>query len=273
VVRTVADKGALSQTGESSSGVERALDVLRCFGRSRQATLGVTEIADELGLSKAVVHRTLSAFRSREFLEIEQGTHRYRLGPEIVLLGLRYLDQVDVRSLGRETLTDLVAATNETATLSVRVGWTRVYLDQVTPNRDVKMIVQLGEPFSLHAGASSKALLAFLPADDQEEYLTSGSLSPVTPYTITDPDQLRKELEHIRAAGFASSFSERDPSAGSVAAPVFGHEGTPVGVISVSGPVERFRDEAQSASRLLLAAVHDLSRRLGYRGSAPASPA
>jgi len=259
--------GASIQTSESSSGVERALDVLRCFGRSGQITLGVTEIADELGLSKAVVHRTLSAFRSRGFLEIEESTHRYRLGPEIVLLGLRYLDQIDVRSLGRQTLNDLVAATNETATLSVRMAWTRVYIDQVTPNRDVKMVVQLGEPFPLHAGASSKALLAFLPAGDQEEYLSAESLSAMTPHTITDPARLREELEGIRAAGFAVSFSERDASAGSVAAPVFGHEGAPLGVISVSGPVERFRAEAQAASQALLAAVHELSRRLGYRGN------
>lgn len=262
----MAGRGASGQTGESSSGVERALDVLRCFGRAGQATLGVTEIADELGLSKAVVHRTLSAFRSRGFLEIEESTHRYRLGPELLLLGLRHLDQIDVRSLGRQTLADLVAATDETATLSVRVGWTRVYLDQVTPNRDVKMVVQLGEPFPLHAGASSKALLAFLPAAEQEEYLALHSLSPVTPHTITDPDRLRKELDSIRATGYAVSFSERDASASSVAAPVFGHEGAPVGVISVCGPVERFRAEVESASLELLAAVHQLSRRLGYQG-------
>jgi IclR family transcriptional regulator, acetate operon repressor len=262
----MAGKVASGQGGESSSGIERALDVLRCFDRAGQETLGVTEIADEVGLSKAVVHRTLSAFRSRGFLDMEESTHRYRLGPEILKLGLRYLDRIDVRSLARQTLADLVAATDETATLSVRVGWTRVYIDQVTPNRDVKMVVQLGEQFPLHAGASSKALLAFLPEPEQEEYLAHRSLSAVTSHTITDPDQLRKELDAIRAAGFAMSFSERDASAGSVAAPVFGHEAVPVGVISVSGPVERFRAEARSASQALLAAARDLSRRLGDRG-------
>ncbi len=128
------------------------------------------------------------------------------------------------------------------------------------------MVVQLGEPFPLHAGASSKALLAFLPASEQEEYLAQDSLSPMTSHTITDPARLRKELAAIRAAGFAMSFSERDASAGSVAAPVFGHEGIPVGVISVSGPVERFQAEAESASQVLLAAARHLSRRLGDRG-------
>jgi DNA-binding IclR family transcriptional regulator len=54
-----------------------------------------------------------------------------------------------------------------------------------------------------------------------------------------------------------------------VAAPVFGHEGTPVGVISVSGPAGWFRAEVQTAVAALLAGVGELSRRLGYRGPAP----
>jgi DNA-binding IclR family transcriptional regulator len=147
----------------------------------------------------------------------------------------------------------------------VRVGSTRVYIDQVTPNRDVKMVVRLGWPFPLHAGASSKALLAFLPEDQRRAYLETHHLVALTPHTITDPDRLRKELEAIRSSGFAVSFGERDASAGSVAAPVFGHEGTPIGVISVSGPLERFSAEAEQASRVLVDAARGLSQRLGYR--------
>jgi DNA-binding IclR family transcriptional regulator len=250
-------------------GVERALDVLSLFGRSEQATLGVTEIADALRLSKSVVHRTLAACCSRGFLEFDDGTHRYRLGPEILVLGLGYLDRVDVRGLGHATLTRLVDETGETATMSVRVGWTRVYIDQVTPNRDVKMVVSLGQPFPLHAGASSKALLAFLSDAEQQEYLATADLSAMTPHTITDAGRLREELTTIRGDGFAVSFSERDSGAGSVAAPVFGHEGTPVGIISVSGPIERFTAEVEPASRALLAAAGGLSLRLGYRGRQP----
>jgi IclR family acetate operon transcriptional repressor len=264
--KMVTSKSASVRAEERVVGVERALDVLSFFGRSEQATLGVTEIAAELGLSKSVVHRTLAACRSRGFLEFDEGSRRYRLGPEILVLGLSCLDRVDVRSLGHETLADLVAQTGETATLSVRVGWTRVYIDQVTPNRDIKMVVRLGRPFPLHAGASSKALLAFLSDGEQEEYLATGDLSAVTPHTIVDPERLRKELQAIRADGFAVSFSERDSSAGSVAAPVFGHDGSPQGVISVSGPVDRFSSEVDQASRALLDATRELSHRLGYRG-------
>lgn len=257
--------------GESASGVERALDILSTFARSEQATLGVTEIAGELGLSKGVVHRVLSACCSKGFLELDSSTHRYRLGPKILVLGLSCLDRVDVRTLGRQTLNSLVAATGETATLSVRVGWTRVYLDQVTPNRDVKMVVRLGRPFPLHAGASSKTMLAFLPEEEQEEYLAKHHLPTLTPHTITDPDRLRKELQAIRTNGYAASFGERDVSAGSVAAPVLGHDGTLACVISVSGPVERFSAEVELASRSLLNAAHDFSQRLGNRDLPAAS--
>jgi DNA-binding IclR family transcriptional regulator len=255
-----------SKKGESASGIERALDVLTLFTRPETPTLGVTEIADTLAVSKAVVHRQLSAFRSRGFVELDPVTHRYRLGPEILFLGLSYLDQIDVRSLGHETLVQLVAATNETATMSVRVGWNRVYVDQVTPQREVRMSVQLGRTFPLHAGASSKAMLAFLPAAEREEYLSDQHLSSLTARTITDIARLRKELAVIAERGFAMSFGERDASAGSVAAPVFGHDGDMAGVISVSGPVERFSAEVEKSSDLLLSAARRLSQRLGYRG-------
>jgi DNA-binding IclR family transcriptional regulator len=63
------------------------------------------------------------------------------------------------------------------------------------------------------------------------------------------------------------SFGERDASAGSVAAPVFDHNGHPVGVLSVSGPVERFSAEVAQSSSALLQATRQLSRRLGYRAT------
>src|ERR1700678_3361821 len=93
------------------NGIERALDVLVLFSNSDSPTLGVTEIAAELALSKAVVHRLLTPFRARGFVEIEPETHRYRLGAEIGILGLSYLDRIDLGSPGPEGRGRLVALT------------------------------------------------------------------------------------------------------------------------------------------------------------------
>ena len=250
---------------QSVQGIDRALDVLSLFVEADSHTLGVTEIAQSLGLSKAVVHRILSTFRAKEFVEIDETTHRYRLGPKILMLGLSQINRLDFRIVAREAMSELVKATNETATLSIRVGWDRVYIDQITPERDVKMVVQIGRPFPLHTGASSKALLAFLSEAEQEEYIGSRELVAMTAHSITDRDQLRVELKRIRSKGHAVSFGERDDSAGSVAAPIFGLDARLLGVISISGPAERFRDEVDEAAATLLSATRSVSARMGHR--------
>lgn len=249
------------------AGVERALDVLQLFTERGVTELGVTEIADRLALSKAVVHRILASFRVKGFVAVDDDSHRYRLGPAVLTLGLAYLDQLDVHELARNTMRELAQRTNETSTLSVRVGWRRVYVDQATPDRDIKMVVQLGGAHPLHAGASSKALLAFLPDDERETYLTTQRLQAITEHTITDPAVLAAQLDEIRRRGYATSNGERQLGASSVAAPVLDRHRRPLAVISVSGPEDRFRPSADRHAGTLLEATTTLSAALGYHAA------
>ena len=257
----------MAEQPQTILAIERATDVLALFADSEEDTLGVTEIAQALGLSKAVVYRILSSFRAKGFVELDEITRRYSLGERTLHLGLAYMNRLDVPTIARPQLERLSRETDETATLSLRTGWMRVYVDQVTPERDVKMVVQLGLQVPLHAGASSKAFLAFLDPQEQEDYLAR-PLDRLTKITVTNARALRKELTEIRERGYASSFGERMEGAGSVAAPILGRDGRPAAVISVCGPVERFRPEAGDAAKLLLESTGRLSRQLGYRGRA-----
>lgn len=250
---------------QTIAGVERALDVLLLFGRPGAATLGVTEVAEELELSKAVVHRILTTLRAKGFVELDEATHRYGLGHGALTLGLSFLSRLDVQDLAREALRELSARTRETATLSVRAGWHRVYVDQVTPDRDIKMVVQLGSQHPLHAGASSKALLAFLSDELREAWFERGALERVTASTTTSKRRLRAELDEIRERGWAASLGERQEGAGSVAAPIRRHDGSVAGVVSVCGPLERFGDEVEACAAQLLEVTGEVSRRLGWR--------
>ena len=247
--------------------IERAADVLTHFTQSDRPNLGVTEIANALGLSKAVVHRVLITLVAKGFVEVDEDSRRYRLGPMALALGAHYVDRIDTRTLAMPRLRDLSERTNETATLSIRYGWERMYVDQVTPDREVKMTVALGRRFPLHAGSSSKAFLAFLTVDDQERYFAASPMQPMTDRTITDVAELQRELEHIRERGYAVSFGERQAGAGSVAAPLLNHRGEPMAAVSVCGPLERFSDDVERTAKLLLTATTELSRQLGYRAN------
>lgn len=255
-------------SGQTIATVERAADVLALFARAESPTLGVTEIANALALSKAAVHRILASLRSRDLVDFDAQSRRYRLGSMALSLGLAYLSRVDVRYFAQAELAELSKVTGETATLSVRNGFQRIYIDQVRPQREIVMSVQIGVPYPLHAGSSSKAFLAFMPDEEVDRYL-SGPLEKLTNKTITSAASLRRELARIRTRGYATSVGERQVGAASVAAPIFDHEGRVAAVVSVCGPAERFEAEVNDVVPELLAATSRVSARMGY--SPPAS--
>ncbi|GAB3976525.1 IclR family transcriptional regulator [Actinoallomurus acanthiterrae] len=249
--------------GGGTEAAARVADVLLLF-ISGPDSLGVSTISRELGLAKAVVHRILTSLASREMVIADEATRGYRLGPAAAALGARALRDSDLRSAARPVLRRLREETGETSTLSQLVGDSRVYLDQFASPHEIKMLVEIGRAFPLHAGSSSKAILAHLPEARREAILRDG-LAPLTSQTIRDADRLRTALAEIVRDGVAVSRGERRPDAGSVAAPVFDVDGVR-GSISLCGPIDRFGpDDVATYAPLVRAAAEEISQALGGR--------
>lgn len=251
------------RAGHTVAAIERAADILLHFAQVRSPDLGITDIANDLNLPKAAVHRVLASLRSRELIQLDEHSRRYSLGPATLALGLSALSRVDVRKLALPEMAILTQRTNETSTLSIRVGNERIYLDQITPPREVIMSVSIGVRYPLHAGASSKAFLAFLEPAEIEAYLAE-PLAALTDATQTSKRKLMAELKKIRENGWAESSGERQAGAASVAAPVLDHHGAPVAVLSVCGPSNRFSAHRDSCVEYLIESTKRLSRQLGY---------
>jgi DNA-binding IclR family transcriptional regulator len=246
----------------------RVADVLLLFTDGPES-LGVSAIARRLGLSKAVVHRILRTLTDRGLLATDPASRGYRLGPAAAALGARALRDSTLRTVAMPVLRELQRATGETTTVSARVPAGRVYLDQVESSREIKMTVEVGRRFPLHAGSSSTCILAFLPPEEQDAVL-SGELGAMTSRTVTDVAALRARLAEIRAHGYAHSVGERQSGAASVAAPVFGFDGSVLGAVSVCGPADRVDDAARERFVPLLCEATDrISRALGWRGGLP----
>jgi IclR family transcriptional regulator, acetate operon repressor len=256
---------AAKQPKQFMTTIERALSVLDLMTTTDRDDLGVTEISRELRLSKAVIHRVLVTLVARDYLQVDPVSRRYRLGPMALVLGSTYLAGLDLRTLALPRLKELSDLTGETATLSIRNDWSRIYVAQVVPDREIKMSVVVGKAFPLHAGSSSKAFLAFLPPEEQERYLAERELTALTDRTIVDPEQLRSELAAVRARGYAVSLEERQSGAASIAAPILDQHDRPIGALSVCGPVERFRDQLDIVPPFLLKACSELSHLFGNR--------
>lgn len=271
--RTITVRTTMTTTPEidgddsrSRSGLGRALAVINIISEQAPQTLGVSTIARELGLPKAVAHRILKELVTDGFLTFSEETKRYRLGPGALAVGLAALRALDVPDIARRYMMRLVRTTGETATLSLRQGWSRVYIDQVLSPHEVRMSVSLGTSHPLHSGSSSKAILAALSDAEIEEYLTHRPLEQVTAGTITSVDELWSEIARIREHGFAVSLGERQAGAGSVAAAVLYPTGQVFGSISLCGPRDRFTREAcESHGGLVAEAAADISAEFGGR--------
>ena len=253
----------------------RVADVLLAVS-SHQEPIGVTELARILGLSKAVVHRILQSLESRALLSFDGSARTYEIGPAAVVLGSRALRDQELRRVALPVLRQLQVATGETTTVSALVGTSRIYLDQVVSQRELKMMVEVGRPFPLHAGASSKAILAFVSPDLREQVLAQ-ALSDLTPQTITSRAALEDDLLVVRQRGVAVSRGERQHGAGSIAAPVRDGHGDVVGSLSICGPINRFttavlRQYAPLVRRSADEVSHLLARRMNGGGADGATP-
>lgn len=246
----------------------RVADVLLTFIDGPEA-IGVSAIARRLDLSKAVVHRTLQSLVDRQLVAYESRSRAYKLGPASAALGARALRESDLRTVAMPVLRELQHLTGETTTVSALVPGGRVYLDQIESAQEIKMTVEVGRRYPLHAGASSRSILAFLPLDERAEVI-DGALQARTSETLTDRDRLVASLDEVRRVGYAYSDGERQADAGSVAAPIFGFDGSVRGSISVCGPRARVDDEARARFiPPLLESADTISRALGWHGGLP----
>ncbi|MFT4028868.1 MAG: IclR family transcriptional regulator [Protaetiibacter sp.] len=242
----------------------RVADVLIALGAASPAPVGVSQLARELRISKAVVHRILQSLASRELVSLDATTGGYRLGPGAAGLGARALADLDLRTVALPVLRELQTASAETVTVSALANSSRIYLDQIVSMNRIRMEVELGRPYALHIGASGKAILAFASEDLQHAVI--GALPEDA------ARDLETQLKAARETGVVVSYGERLDGAASIASPVIGPLGAVVGSLSVCGPITRFDDETLQRLRpLVRAAAATVSERLAARR--PTTPA
>jgi len=197
-------------------------------------------------LPKSTLHRFLVSLESYGILRRDSGDKRWRLGYRLFIWGSLAAKSTGLRHIARPIMRDLVAATGETAILTVYHGQEVTCIDKVETSRSVRMTLQAGTRRSPHAGASSKVLMAYLPEKEIQAIIRDKGLPKLCTYTITDPDELVAELARIRERGYAVSHEETDLGAWGIATPIRdrkGDKGDVVAAIGIAGPGSRFTNQ------------------------------
>jgi DNA-binding IclR family transcriptional regulator len=249
--------------GRPVASVARALKLLDELGATPDG-LGVNELARRIGVNASTASRLLSTLETGGVVERATEGGPYRLGLRLVALADGVLARLDVRDLARPRLRSLVAATGETATLSVPGSAEAVTVDFVAAESSVVSVARLGRPSVGHATAAGKVVLAFGTGAGAAAVAGATELARFTERTIVDPAALAAEVDAVRSRGWAEAAGEREPDLNALAAPVFGRSGELAAVLGLQGPAARLT-VARRAEVLpaLLDAAEGLQRALG----------
>lgn len=223
----------------------------------------VTDIANDLEISKASAHHHLTTLLDEEFV-VRDGDE-YRLGLKFYDYGMRVKNEVPLCGATASSLEQLAEQTGEMAWLLVEEhGWA-VSVEKAVGQNAVQTLGRLGKRMYLHYHAGGKAILANLPRERRREIVERHGLPQLTEDTITDVDELERHLETVRERGYALHDSEAVVGARAVGAPIM-IEGEVEGSVAITGPENHMPDErfTEELPGLVMGTANEIGLRFAY---------
>ena len=176
-----------------SKSLQKALRILLYMGE-HSPEAGVTELASELGLTKATVHRLLNTMERFDLIERNVESERYRLGLKLHQLGGRAVESRTLRTEAHRLLVEMSRRSRETVSLATPALGGVICLDRLdSPHTIITVCTPIGSMFPAHCTAAGKAILAYMADDEIETLVRRNGLRPYTPFTITQMANLRGE--------------------------------------------------------------------------------
>ncbi len=246
------------------SSLSAALDIL-CLFSSSSPELSLSEIARRLGIGKSRVHRLLTTLQSRQFIEQDPQTSRYRPGINNLWVGWLYEMTNRVVQESRPILQQIARQTNMTAHAATLADGELIYLAREFPDSVPRWGTVRSVRTLPHATALGKMILACLTDDDIGVILDKTGLPPRTPHTITDRNEFLQKIGRIREDGYAVDNEEADLDRRCIAVPLRNINNQLLGALSISGQKRDLSDRQriEGCISLLRSAAQELSVRLG----------
>lgn len=248
-----------------SQAISRAFDILDCFSYQGRE-LSLTDIVQRTGLNKTTAKRILYNLASRNYLQQDPQTRRYRLGMRLFELGGIVYNSFSLRERAHPHLSALRDKTGLTIFMGIAVEDHLVYVEKLGGTGIIQISSGVGWRINLDFGMLGMVLMAYLPEPRVDEILKRHPLQAYTPFSITDPKAFRARLAEIRDRGFVVEHNEAHEGLSGIAAPIRNYSRSVVAAIGVSLPVSRNHGpkEVQKLVEEVKATAEAISHDLGY---------
>ncbi|HSL51000.1 MAG TPA: IclR family transcriptional regulator [Candidatus Deferrimicrobiaceae bacterium] len=219
------------------AGIVRAMQVLEALAISRDGS-SVKDLSRAIGCGKGTISKMLGTLERRHYVRRDAASGRFSLTWRLLALAFGHADQAGMPRVFLPVLQELADETDELVQLAVVDGDQVLFVAKAEGRgQTIRLLPLVGLWAPLHATAAGKLWLSTLPARELARVL-GRRLPAVAPKTITSIETLRRELERVRAAGYALADEELAEGGRAIAAPIT-REGVMVGAVALSGPAYR----------------------------------
>jgi DNA-binding IclR family transcriptional regulator len=229
--------------------VTRAFDVLFAVARAdRPPTVG--SLASTVDLPRSTVHRILDTLIATGVVARTGSEKAYVVTPKLALATSVNRNTATLADTMMPFLHQLVAISEETSSLHVRVGDLRVCVAEVEGSRGIRWARGSGWSAPIWAGCAGHMLMADMGRADLDGVIARSHLHGLARNTITSEAALRHRIEEVRMQGWSTSESETVDGAAAVAAPVVTEGGQTVAVLSLYAAADRLEHMMSLESEL-----------------------
>jgi IclR family pca regulon transcriptional regulator len=219
------------------TSLARGLIVIQAFTQ-QSPQMTISQLSIRTGLSRAAVRRCLYTLTKLGFAGAEDGS-RYSLRPRMLTLSHTYTTSNTLSTAAQPILERMSAALHESFSVATLDGEDIVYIARTQVNRVMAVDLHIGSRLPAYCTSMGRILLAYLPAEQLEQYLAKVNLIPHTTRTITSVEKLRLALRNIRRNGYAICDQEYEVGLRSIAVPVHSSSGRVVATLNLSGNAPR----------------------------------
>jgi IclR family transcriptional regulator, pca regulon regulatory protein len=245
--------------------LSRGLQVLSAF-TPQKPSLSISEITELTGLPQSTTFRLVYTLENLGYLIRDQETRKYRHSSRMLAIGLATLESLDIREVALPYMQALSHSIDETVKLGILDGVEVVILASVVAPDKLSMPTPIGHRWPVYCSSLGKVLLAYQPPDKRDKSIAAIEFKPRTARTIIDPVEFKDHLRLTQERGYSTVEEELIAGMGSIAAPIFDHNGDVIAAIDIStlrfGP-----DIHNNQHRLvqeLINCAKQISKSLGY---------
>lgn len=249
----VVETGKSDRENSLLKSLEKSLDVLDIFVECN-AGMTLKEIAEHTDLNTSTAFRIVNTLERRQYLTRNDDSKQYRLGPKALALGYSSHWTENVVTLAKPYLRRLQQMFNETASIYVAEGDSRICLDHVESTHSLRRVIPIGESLPIYRGAAGKVLLAWASKEVRNRIILQyGNLS-------------EEDFSLIRHNGYAVTQDESEHGLFALAVPIFNFENQVIASLTIAGPSMRFYDSIRQKMLFTMSQyAYEVSYSLGYR--------